>query len=137
MEYPSSRYPVKNLFTGSSLGNRFAFAQIDAVTKVRGLWSSIDNQFYGEEWKIDFELKNEVLSPPETFFYREFQTTTYRGKEIEVEKHFFLPHSDDGARFSRHFTLPLGGLHSSLHKPGSSGNRHREPAFDHLACSSV
>lgn len=95
MEYPSYKYPVEVLYTGSSLGNRYAFARLDATTNLRGLWSSVDNQFYVGEWRIEVFVNGSELKPRETLFSPESQTTYLSNGVFRAEKQFFLPFSLD------------------------------------------
>ncbi len=88
-------YPVDSLFTGASLGNRFAFAQLDEVTNVVGLWSSTDNQFYLGEWKIDISVNSVPLMPVETSFHPHSQTTLLKSGLVIAELEFLLPFAVD------------------------------------------
>lgn len=100
MNMPSYTYPVTSLFTGSSLGNRFAFAQLDERTNLRGFWSSIDNQFYLGEWKIEITLNGKLLHDHETVFSPESQTTRLTNGDGSAEKQFALPFAASGAALS-------------------------------------
>jgi glycogen debranching enzyme len=92
MEYPRYQYPVESLYTGSSLGNYFTFARFDALTNLRGLWSSIDNQYYAGEWNSDFIVGGRSLIPQDTVFHPESQTTLYVDGDIWIKKQCFLPY---------------------------------------------
>ncbi len=94
----SYTYPVSSLFTGSSLGNRFAFAQLDELTNVVGLWSSTDNQFYLGEWKIEIVVNGEPLIATETVFRPHSQTTVLKSGLVNVEMEFLLPFAADDCR---------------------------------------
>ena len=89
------KYPVDHLFTGASLGNRFAFAQLDEATNVVGLWSSTDNQFYLGEWKIDISVNEVPLSPVETSFHPHSQMTLVKSGVVSAEVEFLLPFAVD------------------------------------------
>ncbi|MBM2840790.1 MAG: hypothetical protein HW412_1318 [Bacteroidetes bacterium] len=91
MNMLSYTYPVSSLFTGSSLGNRFAFAQLDEQTHLKGLWSSIDDQFYLGEWIVDIMLDGALLHPHETVFAPESQMTRLVNGEGSAERQFYLP----------------------------------------------
>lgn len=91
MNMLSYTYPVSSLFTGSSLGNRFVFAQLDEQTHLKGLWSSIDNQFYLGEWTVDIMLDGTLLHPHETVVAPESQTTRLVNGEGSAERQFYLP----------------------------------------------
>lgn len=88
-------YPIDRLFTGASLGNRFAFAQLDEATNVLGLWSSTDNQFYLGEWKIDISVSDVPLIPIDTSFHPHSQMTTLKGGVVSAELEFLLPFAVD------------------------------------------
>ncbi len=92
------KYPVDNLYTGSSLGNRFVFAQLDEVTNVVGLWSSTDNQFSLGEWKIEIVVLGKSLAPTETVFHPYSQTTLLKGENVSAEMEFLLPFALDNCR---------------------------------------
>jgi glycogen debranching enzyme len=96
MEYPSYSYPVDTLKTGSSLGNRFAFAQLDAETNLKGLWCSADNQFYAGEWNVEILSNGQPLKPAVTTFFPESQHTALHAENLTAEKQFFLPFLPDG-----------------------------------------
>jgi len=89
------RYHVKDLFTGSSLGNRALFAQLDARTDLRGLWSSGDDQFYAGQWIVEISARGAPLTPGETLFEPASQTTLLSGSACVAEKQFFLPFAAD------------------------------------------
>lgn len=91
-------YPIEHLFTGSSLGNRFAFAQLDEATNVIGLWSSTDNQFYLGEWKISIVVNDEMLIPTETIFRPHSQTSLLKRGDVGAEMEFLLPFAVDDCR---------------------------------------
>lgn len=84
-------YCVDDLSTGSSLGNRFAFARLDEQTELHGLWSSTDNKYYLGRWKIDIFVNGQPLIPVETSFEPESQTTLLIHPEGEAERRCFLP----------------------------------------------
>ena len=92
------KYPIEHLYTGSSLGNRFAFAQLDEVTNVLGLWSSTDNQFYLGEWKIEIVVNDKPLTPTETVFHPQSQTTLLKSGLASAEIEFLLPFAVDDCR---------------------------------------
>ena len=92
------KYPIENLFTGSSLGNRLAFAQLDEATNVVGLWSSADNQFYLGEWRVEIVADGKTLIPTETVFRPESQTTLLKCDSLKAEIQFLLPFSVDDCR---------------------------------------
>ncbi len=92
------KYPVEHLYTGSSLGNRFAFVQLDEATNVVGLWSSTDNQFYLGEWKIEIVVNGKSLTPTETVFYPQSQTTLLKSGVVSAEMEFLLPFAVDDCR---------------------------------------
>ena len=92
MQYPHYRYPVDALFTGSSLGNYYAFARLDEQTNLRGLWSSIDNQSYVGEWDIDFIAGGRSLVRTDTLFHPESQSTFFSSNGVSIEKKFFIPY---------------------------------------------
>ena len=92
------KYPVEHLHTGSGLGNRFAFAQLDETTNVLGLWSSTDNQFYLGEWKIEIVVNDEPLIPTETVFQPHSQTTFLKNGLTSAEMEFMLPFTVDDCR---------------------------------------
>ncbi|MDE3056383.1 MAG: hypothetical protein KGJ59_00300 [Bacteroidota bacterium] len=96
MEYPSYSYPVDALKTGSSLGNRFAFALLNAETNLKGLWSSADNQYYAGEWNVDIVSNGQPLTPATTTFFPESQHTALHSGNVTAEKQFFLPFLPDG-----------------------------------------
>lgn len=91
---------VKNLVTGSSLGNLLMFARFDPETNLEGLWHSPDNRFYCGRWKIEFSIDDEKLTPDETIFEPLSQTTKYiykspsnkGGVNLTVAKKSFLPY---------------------------------------------
>lgn len=87
------RYKTEDLFTGSSLGNSYAFMQLDARTRLKGLWSSIDNQFYLGEWSIEINAGGEQLKPRETLFTPHSQTTMLHGTGVAAEIECFVPFS--------------------------------------------
>ena len=89
------KYPIDHLFTGSSLGNRFTFAQLDEATNVLGLWSSTDNQFYLGEWKIEVVVNGKPLTPTETLFNPHSQTTVLKNGVVSAEMEFLLPFAAD------------------------------------------
>src|SRR5258708_37922750 len=95
MTYPSYRYDVDALFTGSSLGNYVTFVRLSRETDVKGLWSAIDNKFYVGDWRVELELDGEASQPAETIFKPESQTTVYRRGKIALEKQFFVPFGRD------------------------------------------
>ncbi|MGA2623328.1 MAG: amylo-alpha-1,6-glucosidase [Bacteroidota bacterium] len=92
MEYPHYSYPVESLFTGASFGNYDAFARLDEQTNLKGLWSSVDNQYYVGEWDIDLLVRGKKLSPKDTMFFPESQTTVFSDGGVTIEKQFFLPY---------------------------------------------
>jgi glycogen debranching enzyme len=92
MVYPHYSYPVESLYTGSSLGNYYAFARLDEQTNLKGLWSSIDNQYYVGEWNIDLFINGKLLVPRDTLFYPESQTTIYSADAVTIKKQFFVPY---------------------------------------------
>lgn len=92
------KYPVDHLYTGSSLGNRFAFAQLDEATNIVGLWSSTDNQFCLGEWKIEVVVNGKSLIPVETVFHPQSQTTLLKSGVISAEIEFLLPFAVDDCR---------------------------------------
>src|SRR5436309_8183008 len=94
MSMLSYTYPVSSLFTGLSLWNRFAFAQLDEQTNVKGLWSSTDDQFYLGEWTVDIILDGTLLHPHETVFAPESQTTRLVNGEGSAERQFYLPFAE-------------------------------------------
>ncbi len=96
MEYPSYSYPIDALKTGSSLGNRFAFAQLDAETNLKGLWCSADNQFYAGEWNVEILFNGSPMKPAVTTFFPESQHTTLHAENLTAEKQFFLPFLPEG-----------------------------------------
>lgn len=96
MTYPSYTYPVHTLFTGSSLGNRYTFAQLDAETNLKGLWGSLDNQFYVGEWNIDFMVDDVALQPTVINFFPESQSTILGSDTLKIEKQFFIPFDPNG-----------------------------------------
>lgn len=98
MNMLSYTYPVSSLFTGSSLGNRFAFAQLDEATNLVGLWSSTDNQFYLGEWKIEIVVNGKPLAPTETVFHPHSQTTLLTSGPVRGEMEFLLPFAVDDCR---------------------------------------
>ncbi|MEW6509872.1 MAG: hypothetical protein AB1428_02815 [Bacteroidota bacterium] len=89
------RYRVGDLHAGSSLGNRFLFAQLDAHTNLRGLWCSLDNRFYAGEWLVDISVDDDRLEATETIFAPESQTTALHGVRSSARRRFFLPFSSD------------------------------------------
>jgi glycogen debranching enzyme len=89
------RYPVESLYTGSSLGNLFAFARLSATTDLLGLWSSSDNQYYVGEWTIRVLSGEHALQPRETFFAHAYQSTYCSDDVVEAEQSFCLPLSPD------------------------------------------
>ena len=88
---PEYTYPVRFLTTGSSLGNRLAFARLDAETHLKGLWSSLDNQYYVGEWRIEVLTDDIPLSTTDTAFRPESQSTFLSAAGVKAEKLFFLP----------------------------------------------
>lgn len=91
MEYPSYKYPVESLTTGSSLGNLFAFARFDAETNLKGLWSSTDNQFYAGEWDTELVIAGTRMTALETTISPESQMTRFVDQRCEIEKQCLLP----------------------------------------------
>lgn len=89
------KYPIEHLFTGSSLGNRFTFAQLDEATNVVGLWSSTDNQFYLGEWKIEIVVNGKPLGATETVFQPHSQTSLLKSGVVSAEIEFLLPFTVD------------------------------------------
>lgn len=94
METLEYEYPVEVLFTGSSLGNRFTFVQLDKETNLKGLWSSFDNQSYVGEWNITFEHDDRPIPSLATKFFPESQLTIYSDRIVEVRKRCFVPFVD-------------------------------------------
>jgi glycogen debranching enzyme len=88
-------YPFESLYTGSSLGNLFAFARLNARTDLLGLWSSSDNQYYVGEWTIRILSGGHPLQPRETLFSHTHQSTLSSDDTVEVEQSFCLPLSPD------------------------------------------
>lgn len=84
-------YPVDSLFTGSSLGNRAAFARLDERTNVHGLWSAADNAYYLGSWNVEIHVNGRRLTPVETIFEPEAQATRYASSDGEAEQRFVLP----------------------------------------------
>ena len=109
MRYPSYNYPIEVLSTGSSLGNRLAFALLDSSTDLRGLWSSVDNQFYVGEWRVEVFVNGRQLVPRETLFSPESQTTFLSIDDVRAEKQFFLPFSSDAS-----LRIPPSDLQSAI-----------------------
>ena len=97
MRYPSYTYAVKDLFTGSSLGNLFSFARLDEQTNLKGLWSSTDNQYYVGEWDIEISSDMGVLKPQTTTFFPESQSTDLGLDNITARKLFFIPFAVHGS----------------------------------------
>ncbi len=89
------KYAVETLFTGASLGNRFAFAQLDERTNVVGLWSSADNQFYLGDWNVEIIHNGTVLEPTDTIFHPQSQTTLLKSGAVSAEIEFLLPFAID------------------------------------------
>jgi len=112
------KYPVKKLYTGSSLGNLYAFARLDSQSNVNGLWSSIDNQFYLGEWDIEIQNNGKALDPLETVFTPASQTTILINGVLNAEKQFFLPlrAASEAAEYPLH--LRAGIYLIRLHNPG-------------------
>jgi hypothetical protein len=97
MEYPSYRYPVASLYTGSSLGNYYTFARLTADTDLQDLWSARDDQYYMGRWTIGFLIDGKKLEPRETIFRPESQETLFVSEDgsIEISKRFFIPYALD------------------------------------------
>src|ERR1041385_6710568 len=95
MVYPEYKYPVDRLYTGSSLGNRHAFARLDEKTNLKGLWNASDNQLYVGSWDVDIYLNGKQAVPKETRFSPESQMTIFDGP-VQIEKLFFIPFSMGG-----------------------------------------
>lgn len=91
MKSLSYRYPCASLSAGSSFGNPFAFARLDARSNLLGLWSSADNQFYAGEWHIDLLVGGQTLEGTETIFRPTTQSTIFAARGCRVEKLFLLP----------------------------------------------
>src|SRR5512140_2637460 len=85
------RYPVESLYTGSSLGNLFAFARLSAGTELLGLWSASDNQYYLGEWTVKILAAGVPLHPVETTITPAYQTTALSGDGVSAEQCFVLP----------------------------------------------
>ncbi len=91
------RYRTEDLSTGSSLGNRYLFARLDARTDLQGLWCSGENRFVVGEWSVSIYAGDAELVAEETLFSPESQAT-HLGKGVcQAEKLFFLPFVPDDA----------------------------------------
>lgn len=89
---PYYLYPVKNLLTGSSLGNPFSFVTLDKESNIKSVWSSIDNQYYLGFWDVSIWIDGRELSAEITTFFPESQETEYSdGKGNIVVKKVFIP----------------------------------------------
>lgn len=95
MEYPGYTYPIRSLFTGSSLGNYLTFARLTAESDLEGLWSASDSQYYLGRWTMAFSCAGRSVQPQETRFSPESQTTVLRDGDLSIEKQFFIPFSRD------------------------------------------
>jgi hypothetical protein len=85
------RFPVDALHTGSSLGNRSAFARLSATTELLGLWNASDNQHYAGQWTVQILADGIPLTPVETRFGSVDQCTRFSSASIEAELSFCLP----------------------------------------------
>ncbi len=97
MTYPSYTYAVKDLFTGSSLGNLHTFARLDEQTNLKGLWSAGDNQYYVGEWIVEIAVDGMVLEPQTTSFFPESQLTDLVLNNVAARKFFFIPFAIHGS----------------------------------------
>jgi hypothetical protein len=88
-------YPVDNLYSGSSLGNLFAFVQLDRESNLHGIWSSIDNSFYLGKMIMKFCSDTKEIPSQETIFEPLSQSTIYEGEGIKISKEVWLPVSTD------------------------------------------
>jgi len=95
--YPSYTYAVKDLFTGSSLGNLQTFARLDEHTNLKGLWSAGDNQYYVGEWIVEIAVDGMVLEPGTTSFFPESQHTDLVLDNVSGRKFFFIPFAVHGS----------------------------------------
>jgi glycogen debranching enzyme len=92
-------YPISHLFTGSNLGNKYAFAQLDPASNLRGLWSASDNEFYLGAWGTSLIIDGNDLIPEKTTFTSLTQRVLYSLGTIRIHKEIFLPflpHQDPG-----------------------------------------
>src|SRR5512141_1129768 len=84
-------YPIDALSVGSSLGNPTAWAMLDPLTDLKGLWNAADNRYYAGDWTVTLEAEGAFLEPTGAVFRPESQSTEFSGGKLRVEKTFFLP----------------------------------------------
>lgn len=92
MESLKYTYAVDALLTGASLGNYCVFARLDETTNLHGLWSAADNRYYLGAWNTDIFVNGQPMTPLETSFEPEAQTTSLTHPEGNAERKFFLPY---------------------------------------------
>ncbi|RPH36113.1 hypothetical protein EHM92_05060, partial [bacterium] len=89
-------YPIDTLSIGSSLGNPTAWAMLDPLSDLKGLWNAADNRYYAGDWTLSLEVQGVFLEPTGTIFTPESQMTAFSGGHLRVEKTFFIPFAAAG-----------------------------------------
>ena len=72
-------YPIDTLSLGSSLGNPTAWATLDPLSDLKGLWNAADNHYYAGDWTLTVEAEETFLEPTGTVFTPESQMTSFSG----------------------------------------------------------